>query len=120
MSFELLPGYKAILTFAIDKQVIFVTNNATKSRRTYKLKFDKHGIEAHLVGAGNIRRWKLSEPWLGRDLWIGICCGRVPLFGDKTSKEQEGLRDRYGWLRRGAARRRNNAHWRNSKNHQLS
>ena len=65
MSLELLPGYKGrgrgpILAFAIDKQVLFVTNNATKSRRTYKLKFDKHGIEAHLVGfAGktlNIRR----------------------------------------------------------------
>ena len=32
-----------------EKTVLFVTNNATQSRRTYKKKFDKLGIEAHVV-----------------------------------------------------------------------
>lgn len=32
-----------------DKKVIFVTNNATQSRRMYKGKFDKLGVEAHVV-----------------------------------------------------------------------
>jgi len=31
-----------------DKKVVFVTNNATKSRRNYKTKFDQLGIEAHV------------------------------------------------------------------------
>jgi len=31
------------------KRVLFVTNNATKSRRNYKKKFDGLGIEAHVV-----------------------------------------------------------------------
>ena len=29
--------------------MIFVTNNATNSRASYKTKFDKLGIEAHVV-----------------------------------------------------------------------
>jgi 4-nitrophenyl phosphatase len=33
----------------IEKSIIFVTNNATQSRATYKKKFDKMGIEAHVV-----------------------------------------------------------------------
>ena len=32
-----------------EKRVLFVTNNATKSRRNYKKKFDGLGIEAHVV-----------------------------------------------------------------------
>ncbi|CAK5279426.1 unnamed protein product [Mycena citricolor] len=31
-----------------NKQVLFVTNNATKSRKSYKGKFDKLGVEAHV------------------------------------------------------------------------
>lgn len=33
----------------LDKKVIFVTNNATKSRKGYKSKFDRLGIEVHIV-----------------------------------------------------------------------
>lgn len=29
--------------------MLFVTNNATKSRKTYKKKFDDLGVEAHVV-----------------------------------------------------------------------
>lgn len=32
-----------------EKSIIFVTNNATKSRRNYKGKFDKLGIQAEVV-----------------------------------------------------------------------
>lgn len=32
-----------------EKSVIFVTNNATQSRASYKKKFDKLGLEAHVV-----------------------------------------------------------------------
>jgi 4-nitrophenyl phosphatase len=31
------------------KSVLFVTNNATKSRKTYKKKFDDLGVQAHVV-----------------------------------------------------------------------
>ncbi|KAF8177656.1 HAD-like domain-containing protein, partial [Pholiota molesta] len=31
-----------------NKKVVFVTNNATKSRKSYKAKFDQLGIEAHV------------------------------------------------------------------------
>ena len=31
------------------KKIIFVTNNATKSRRTYKSKFDKLGVVVNVV-----------------------------------------------------------------------
>lgn len=34
-----------------EKQIVFVTNNATKSRKTYKKKFDHLGVEAHVVRA---------------------------------------------------------------------
>ena len=33
----------------LDKSIIFVTNNATKSRKNYKKKFDKLGIDATVV-----------------------------------------------------------------------
>lgn len=33
----------------IEKSVLFVTNNATKSRKNYKKKFDSLGVEAHVV-----------------------------------------------------------------------
>lgn len=33
----------------IEKSVLFVTNNATKSRVNYKKKFDSLGVEAHVV-----------------------------------------------------------------------
>ena len=31
------------------KRIFFVTNNATKSRKSYKKKFDQLGLEAHVV-----------------------------------------------------------------------
>lgn len=31
--------------------MLFVTNNATKSRKNYKKKFDSLGVEAHVVRA---------------------------------------------------------------------
>lgn len=37
------------LSHGAGKKIIFVTNNATKSRKSYKSKFDKLGVEAHLV-----------------------------------------------------------------------
>ncbi|KAH8827119.1 2-phosphoglycolate phosphatase [Flagelloscypha sp. PMI_526] len=47
---HLVPGAKEVLQLlrAQKKQVLFVTNNATKSRRAYKKKFDDLGIEAHV------------------------------------------------------------------------
>ena len=38
-----------LLLGGVDKSVIFVTNNATKSRKNYKKKFDKLGIDATVV-----------------------------------------------------------------------
>ena len=34
---------------AAEKSIIFVTNNASKSRQDYKSKFDKLGIQAEVV-----------------------------------------------------------------------
>ncbi|EJU01483.1 2-phosphoglycolate phosphatase [Dacryopinax primogenitus] len=44
----LIPGAKEALAFLREqkKRIIFVTNNATKSRKAYKKKFDVLGIEA--------------------------------------------------------------------------
>ena len=39
------------LTCGAEKKVLFVTNNATKSRKSYKGKFDQLGVEAHVVRA---------------------------------------------------------------------
>ncbi|KAA1474622.1 2-phosphoglycolate phosphatase [Dentipellis sp. KUC8613] len=47
---SLIDGAKEVLELlrARKKSVLFVTNNATKSRRNYKKKFDTLGIEAHV------------------------------------------------------------------------
>lgn len=37
------------LALCVDKSIVFVTNNATKSRKKYKNKFDKLGIDATVV-----------------------------------------------------------------------
>ncbi|KAL0061305.1 hypothetical protein AAF712_011882 [Marasmius tenuissimus] len=45
---RLIPGATEVLSLLRDrkKNVIFVTNNATKSRKSYKGKFDQLGVEA--------------------------------------------------------------------------
>ncbi|KIP03289.1 hypothetical protein PHLGIDRAFT_111085 [Phlebiopsis gigantea 11061_1 CR5-6] len=47
---QLIPGAKEVLAFLrkSGKAVIFVTNNATQSRKMYKGKFEKLGIDAHV------------------------------------------------------------------------
>ncbi|KAG8965362.1 hypothetical protein FRC03_000662 [Tulasnella sp. 419] len=47
---HLEPGVVEVLKLlrANNKHVIFVTNNATKSRRNYKTKFDKLGVQAEV------------------------------------------------------------------------
>ncbi|KAG5637660.1 hypothetical protein H0H81_003681 [Sphagnurus paluster] len=47
---RLIPGVIEVLALLRknDKKVVFVTNNATKSRRSYKGKFDALGVEAHV------------------------------------------------------------------------
>ncbi|KAG0146689.1 hypothetical protein CROQUDRAFT_657039 [Cronartium quercuum f. sp. fusiforme G11] len=47
---ELIPGVKEVLVYlrSIKKRLIFVTNNATKSRESFKSKFDRLGIQADL------------------------------------------------------------------------
>ncbi|KAF7329669.1 4-nitrophenylphosphatase [Mycena kentingensis (nom. inval.)] len=47
---RLIDGAVDVLSLlrARKKQVIFVTNNATKSRKSYKGKFDQLGVEAHV------------------------------------------------------------------------
>jgi 4-nitrophenyl phosphatase len=38
-----------IWVYSTEKHILFVTNNATKSRRNYKGKFDKLGVQAEVV-----------------------------------------------------------------------
>ncbi|KAG8906369.1 hypothetical protein FRB99_007053 [Tulasnella sp. 403] len=47
---HLIPGIIDVLSYLRKRQkhIIFVTNNATKSRKNYKLKFDKLGIQAEV------------------------------------------------------------------------
>ncbi|KAF5351463.1 hypothetical protein D9757_012050 [Collybiopsis confluens] len=47
---KLIDGAVQVLSLLRDrkKKVLFVTNNATKSRRSYKTKFDQLGVEAHV------------------------------------------------------------------------
>ena len=51
---RLVPGAKDVLAAlrAHGKTVMFITNNATKSRAEYKTKFDKLGIQAEVVRGG--------------------------------------------------------------------
>jgi len=49
-----------------DKKVVFVTNNATKSRKKYKMKFDQLGVEAHVVSY----QQALKCDWTP---WIKLC-----------------------------------------------
>ncbi|EJT45683.1 4-nitrophenylphosphatase [Trichosporon asahii var. asahii CBS 2479] len=61
-----VPGVKTVLQLARKqgKQIIFVTNNGTKSRRMYKKTFDKLGIEAHeseIFGSGYASAVYLSK-----------------------------------------------------------
>lgn len=44
----------------LGKRIFFVTNNATKSRAENKKKFDKMGIECHVVRSFGMRRWARS------------------------------------------------------------
>lgn len=48
---KLIPGVKEVMTYlrTLGKRLIFVTNNATKSRESFKAKFDRLGIQADLV-----------------------------------------------------------------------
>src|SRR5579863_6579387 len=48
-SLALARSIRSSRSFFPEKRVLFVTNNATKSRRNYKKKFDGLGIEAHVV-----------------------------------------------------------------------
>lgn len=66
---------------AAEKRIIFVTNNATKSRAKYKGKFDKLGVQADVVShidAGP-RVWTLIRSGSGRDLRIGVRVGCLHL-----------------------------------------
>jgi len=47
-----------------NKKVVFVTNNATKSRRSYKGKFDQLGVQAHVASA-KLSLLNLSLSYLG-------------------------------------------------------
>ncbi|KAH9817874.1 HAD-like domain-containing protein [Melampsora americana] len=48
---QLIPGVKEVLVYLREqgKRLFFVTNNATKSRESFKSKFDRLGIQADLV-----------------------------------------------------------------------
>ncbi|KDR76871.1 hypothetical protein GALMADRAFT_245964 [Galerina marginata CBS 339.88] len=47
---SLIDGVIEVLAMLrrLNKKVVFVTNNATKSRKSYKTKFDQLGVEAHV------------------------------------------------------------------------
>ncbi|KIJ28305.1 hypothetical protein M422DRAFT_189924, partial [Sphaerobolus stellatus SS14] len=47
---RLIEGALEVLSYlrSQNNSIIFVTNNATKSRKSYKGKFDKLGVQAHV------------------------------------------------------------------------
>lgn len=82
-----------------EKDILFVTNNATKSRAKYKGKFDKLGVQAEVVcplletiasGQAKYPLDNLEE----RDLRIGLCFSGVHRRGAEPSQGREGLRYR--------------------------
>ena len=70
---------------------MFVTNNATKSRKSYKTKFDQLGIEAHVVSVGDMEGTRLMKGTLGRDLRVGIRSSGIHLIGSANTQDKEGL-----------------------------
>lgn len=82
--------------------MLFVTNNATKSRKSYKTKFDKLGVEAHVVSVHLLisdARGETDVVCVGRDLWISLRCRCVHFLRPKATEGQESLCDRYDWYR---------------------
>lgn len=75
------------------KRVIFVTNNASKSRRMYKTTFDKLGIQVKEVSHPVLRttRWIAVLICTGRDLWFGLCFCGVYLQSAQDAQGEEGL-----------------------------
>ena len=76
-----------------DKTVVFVTNNATKSRRSYKSKFDQLGVQAHVVSV-NILFITLNWSFIGsigRNLRICICRSCISFLRHQASKNKKGL-----------------------------
>jgi ribonucleotide monophosphatase NagD (HAD superfamily) len=55
---------RRVLT-ALGKQLVFVTNNSTKSRADYKKKFDKLGIPAEVVCIPPRFRYCLTDEQTG-------------------------------------------------------
>lgn len=65
---DLIEGAKEVLSYlrSLNKKLFFITNNATKSRAENKAKFDKLGIECHVV-----RSCVLPLDW-----WADCCARR--------------------------------------------
>lgn len=107
--------------FHVEKNVLFVTNNATKSRRSYKTKFDQLGVEAHVVRAlsfhiADASAKSLSWLWhihgfLGWDLWICVCDCCLYLNCVEFAERQESICYRNGRIGRRAAWWRSCIHW---------
>lgn len=75
------------------KKLVFVTNNATKSRKSYKKKFDQLGLNVHVVRIRSILcvSWNISSFFSGWNLWICICSCGVHLLCCQVAETQESL-----------------------------
>ena len=95
-----------------DKKVVFVTNNATKSRRSYKSKFDQLGVQAHVVSFKLLSLWKFVVPisLIGRNLWICIRCCGIPFLRHQASHNKKGLCHWDEWSGGRTSRRRYHDH----------
>lgn len=82
------------------KRLIFVTNNATKSRQGYTKKFNSLGLNVtkvlqpeaigHFVHAWQKRAESQLQPWCaGGDLLVLLCCSSVPAV-TQVQQRQEG------------------------------
>ena len=75
------------------KKLVFVTNNATKSRKSYKKKFDQLGLDVHVVRVQSmfcvpLNIWSFFSGW---NLWICIRRCSVHLLCCQVAETQESL-----------------------------
>lgn len=104
---------------------MFVTNNATQSRKMYVKKFERLGVEAYVVRAFPPPRdgRKLTWSWgthlpgsgcIGRDLRVGVRVCSIHLLGPAAAEGQESVCGRNVGTGGGAQGRRRRIPRRNS------
>ena len=73
-----------------DKKVVFVTNNAAKSRKSYKSKFDQLGVQTHVVSSmqplpSPLNLFQGCTEYIGWNLRVCIRRCSIPFLRNQAS-----------------------------------